>query len=220
MINNDLYGDEYFSSRNLQDKKRLECFNQEIEFIHKYIQSGTICDVGCSTGEFLSYIQWDGEKHGMEVNEEAITESKKRGISFEKNILNQNNFFDVVIFRGTIQHVPHPFFYIEQSYNSLKPGGLLIFLATPNMNSFYYKLFNTLPMLDDLRNFYIPSDKTLSNAVVNFGFNVVEVNYPYLRSPYSNIVKDHLKFLKKFFFRTNDKFAFWGNSMNVIARKT
>ena len=219
MIKNNLYDDSYFIDRDLQDDRRLRCFEQEKRLIQKYIKSGKICDIGCSTGEFLEYIEWIGEKYGMEVNEKAIIKSKKRGISFDKNILNQTNFFDIVLFRGTIQHVPHPFYYIEKSYESIKPGGFLVFLSTPNMNSLYYKLFNTLPMLDDLRNFYIPSNKTLANAVINFGFEVLEIDYPYLRSPYSKPVRDHLNFLKKLLFRTNVKFAFWGNSMNFIARK-
>ena len=215
----DLYDDLYFAERNFQDAKRLESFDQEKNFIYQYIKHGTVCDVGCSTGEFLSYIDWQGERYGMEVNERAISASQDNGILFEKNILNQKDFFDIVIFRGTIQHLPNPFLYIESSYRALKKGGFIVFLATPNTGSIYYKLFNTLPMLDDKRNFYIPSEKTLSNSLVNFGFKVIEVSKPYLDSPYSNIIRDHVAFMEKFFFRTNKKFAFWGNSMNLIAQK-
>jgi SAM-dependent methyltransferase len=218
-MSKELYDDSYFEERNCQDKKRLKSFKQEKIFIKKYITQGKICDIGCSTGEFLSYINWDGDKYGMEVNENAIKIAKENGISFEKNILNEENYFDVIIFRGTIQHVPNPFYYIEKAYESLREGGLIVFLATPNMNSLYYKCFNTLPMLDDPRNFYIPSDKTLSNSLVNFGFDILEIDKPYLNSPYSSITSDHFKFIKKFIFRTNDKFAFWNNSMNLIARK-
>ena len=214
-----LYDNLYFQDRNSVDKKRLESFTQEKKFIHKYVKEGLICDVGCSTGEFLNHINWDGAKYGMEINDSAKEMAKNIGISFEKDILNQTDFFDVVVFRGTIQHLPNPFSYIQNAYNSLKPGGYIVFLSTPNANSLYYKLFNNLPMLDCRYNFFIPSDLTLSNICVNFNFEILEVEKPYFKSPYSNIKLDHLKFLKKFLFRTDDKFAFWGNSMNLIGRK-
>ena len=52
-----LYDDLYFQDRNFVDKKRLKSFCQEKGFIHKYVKGGLICDVGCGTGEFLSYIE-------------------------------------------------------------------------------------------------------------------------------------------------------------------
>lgn len=216
----DLYKDDYFKERILNDDKRLKSFEQEKDFIKKYMNlRGKICDVGCSTGEFLNYIGWEGDKYGMEVNKYAIELATNNGFRFDKNILNQNDFFDIVVFRGTIQHLPNPFYYIENAYYSLKKGGYIVFLATPNMGSIYYKVFNTLPAIDGPLNFYIPSDITLSNALNNFKFDVLEIEKPYLDSPYSNFMSDHLKFIKKLLFRTNDKFAFWGNMMNIIARK-
>jgi SAM-dependent methyltransferase len=155
----------------------------------------------------------------MEINESAKKMANNIGISFEKDILNQANFFDVVIFRGTIQHLPNPFSYIQNAYNSLKIGGYIIFLATPNSNSLFYKYFNDLPALQSEYNFYIPSDITLSNILVNNKFKVLEVEKPYINSPYSQPILDHLKFFKRLVFRGKDDFAFWGNMMNVIAKK-
>jgi len=214
-----LYDDSYFQDRNLKDEKRIKSFEQEKELLYKYINDGLICDVGCGTGEFLSKINWPGKRYGMELNENAINIAKTRGIKFDKDILNQIAFFDVIIFRGTIQHLPNPFFYIQNAYKSLKPGGFIVFLATPNMNSIYYKFFSNLPMLDDKLNFFIPSDKTLSNILINFDFIISEIEKPYIKSPYANFLSDHYRFLKKMLFKTDDDFPFWGNSMNMIAQK-
>ncbi len=215
-----LYTDEYFSSRNFSDKKRLKSFDLEGCFIREFIDSGVVCDVGCSTGEFLKKIDWSGDKYGMEVNDYAINIAKENGFSFDKNILNQVDFFDLVIFRGTIQHLPNPFLYIENAYNSLKKGGLIVFLSTPNANSIYYKIFNNLPFLDSSLNFYIPSDTTLNNSLSNFGFDIVRIEYPYLKSPYARPVLDYSKFILKFFSRSDKiSFAFPGSMMNVIAIK-
>lgn len=214
-----LYDDSYFEDRNLVDKKRINSFQQEVFFINKYIKNGCICDVGCSTGEFLREIKWPGERFGMEINDNAKKLAKDCGVRFDKDILNQELFFDIVVFRGVIQHLPNPFFYIQNAYKSLKPGGFIVFLATPNMNSIYYKLFNDLPMLENKLNFYIPSDKTLKNILMNFNFKVIETEKPYNKSPYANLLSDHYKFIKKVLFKTEDTFAFWGNSMNIIAQK-
>ena len=55
--NNEMYDDSYFKDRQYNDAKRVESFIQEKSFLSKYLNlGGLICDVGCSTGEFLSII--------------------------------------------------------------------------------------------------------------------------------------------------------------------
>ena len=115
--------------------------------------------------------------------------------------------------------MPDPFNYISRSYNSLKPGGHLVFLATPNSNSIVYKIFNDLPALDPPRNFFIPSDKTLVNVCKNAGFKLLEVDYPYFNSPYSNIIKDHFTLIISLFSSSKPNFPFWRNMMNVVFKK-
>jgi SAM-dependent methyltransferase len=155
----------------------------------------------------------------MEVNNEAIKAAEALGISFERNIENSTDFFDMVVFRGTIQHLPHPFSYIEKSYDALRKGGCIAFLATPNANSLVYKIFNTLPALDPRLNFYIPSDITLCNILENFGFKILEVEKPYRCSPYASHFRDPLGFLSCLLSRRKPDFAFWGSMMNIVARK-
>jgi len=217
---NKMYGDRYFEKRLSNDKKRLASFSQEKEFMLKYVDfHGKICDVGCSTGEFLVNVKWSGEKYGMEINENAILLAKQSGVCFDKNILNVQNFFDVVVFRGTIQHLPDPFGYISMAFESLKPQGHIVFLATPNAQSIVYKFFNTLPALDPALNYYIPSKTSLKDILKISGFSMIEVQTPYLNSPYACPVLDHVKFLANIFNRSKPKYAFWCNMMNIIARK-
>jgi 2-polyprenyl-3-methyl-5-hydroxy-6-metoxy-1,4-benzoquinol methylase len=116
----------YFHKRNLNDELRLASFNSEKKLVMKYISSGNILDVGCSTGEMIEFYAWNGNAYGMEIVEYAIQEAKKRNISFDKDLTNTNNFFDVIIFRGTIQHVNTPFLYIKNALKALKPGGFLL----------------------------------------------------------------------------------------------
>ena len=70
--------------------------------------TGSVCDVGCSTGEFLEYTKWSGKKYGMGGNQKAMQAAQKQGI-INKNILNSTSYFDVVIMRGVIQHLDQPY---------------------------------------------------------------------------------------------------------------
>ena len=76
----------------------------------------------------------------MEISEYAIEKAIANGISFDKDINSEKDFFDIIIFRGTIQHLDHPFLYIEKAYKALRKGGYVFYLATPNINSLYYKI--------------------------------------------------------------------------------
>lgn len=215
---NKYYDKNYFKFRVGNDLKRQASFLIEKKFINQYIGSGKLLDVGCSTGEFINALKWDGETYGMEISKHAVKIARKNGIKFSKNIFNSNNYFDLIIFRGTIQHVDTPFYYLKHAFKALKSGGFVCFLATPNANSIYYKLWNTLPLLDPKINFYIPSDISLTNTMHNYGFTLREIRYPYIHSPYASIPKDHIYFLFKFF-GLNVRFPFWRNTMDLIFQK-
>lgn len=214
----DKYPPEYYTERFGNDLKRQAAFKSEVQFIKKYIKSGTLLDIGCSTGEFIEALNWSGDIYGMEISSYAIKYAMQKGISFDKDIFNTKNYFDVIIYRGTIQHIDTPFKYLKYSYDALKDGGFLFIAATPNSNSIYYKLWNDLPFLSSKSNYYIPSDHSLINVLKNFGFDFVEIRYPYYKSPYASLLKDHIKFFLKLFC-IPVKFAFWKSSMDIILKK-
>ena len=154
----------------------------------------------------------------MEIAEFAREQAKARGISFDRDIFSEADFFDLVIFRGTIQYIPSPFEYLYAAHRSLQPGGCL-FMTSPNTNSPYYRHFGTLPFLEEDLHFWIPCDSSLRMVLRNIGFRDIDITYPYLRSPYARPLRDHLKFVRKLVFRTDDRFPFWRNMMCVTARK-
>jgi 2-polyprenyl-3-methyl-5-hydroxy-6-metoxy-1,4-benzoquinol methylase len=137
-MSNKRFPKSYFKNRFNNNNLRLRQFKIDKSLIHKFIKNGKICDVGCSTGEFLYNIGWKKHAYGMEINKYAKKEAKKF-INFNKNITNQKNYFDIVVFRGTIQHLDDPFNFLKNSYNSLKKGGWLILLSVPNANSILFK---------------------------------------------------------------------------------
>jgi len=214
----DLWKDDDFHSRNLNDDKRILQFKIDEDFLKSHISKGRICDIGCSTGEFIKYMKWEGECYGMEINDYAKGIASNF-ISFEKNIFTEEDFFDVVVFRGTIQHIDEPFRFLKMTHKSLKKGGYVIFLATPNSDSILYKVKKNLPFLDWGTNFFIPGEKELCNALSNFGFNIEKIDYPYLNTPYVSIISDHFKFILNCISKKFYRHAFWKSSINLSARK-
>jgi SAM-dependent methyltransferase len=187
----------------------------------KIFRDGQLLDVGCSTGEFIASLGWKiGNAYGMEISSYARSLAEKRGIRFDRDLASSEPFFDLVVFRGTIQYMPNPFEYIRRAAAVLKPGGHILFLATPNTNSPYYRLFKTIPFLEEEVNYWVPCDSAMRMVLRNVGLEVLEIQYPYWRTPYAAPLRDHLKFLRKLFFHTDDKFAFWRSSMSVLAQKT
>lgn len=221
----DQFGKEYFRTRLGNDPLRQLSFDQERNYIKKYLgenifEIGNLLDVGCSTGEFITAMGWNNKNvYGMEISDFARSKAEERGIKFDKDLFNTENYFDLIVFRGTIQYIPNPFEYINKSFRALKKGGCVIFLATPNTNSIYYRFFKTLPFLEEHLNYLIPSDTSLTMNLKNVGFKIVDIEYPYLKSPYCSFFSDHYKFFKKILFHSDDKFAFWKSSMNILAKK-
>lgn len=213
----------YFEGRNGTDPKRLTSFLHEFLFMvrHGVDVGGAVCDVGCSTGEFLDTLQWQGPRYGMEISNHAKQIAMTKGIRFDQHILNADEAFDVVIFRGTVQHIPEPFRYLDRAFKALKRGGELCVLATPNTDSFCYRVFKEFPgaIQDDARNYWMPSEKTLTNALRNFGFDIVATDTPYLQSGYARPLHDTLQFARKLLTGHSEPFSWPGNLMNVIARK-
>jgi SAM-dependent methyltransferase len=218
------YDAEFFRTRQGNDPLRQAAFAGEKRLLERHLapetfRTGRVLDIGCSTGEFLRAIGWPMEHAwGMEVSDFARQQAQKLGISFDRDVFSETDFFDLVVLRGTIQYLPSPFEYLYAIYRCLKPGGYL-FLTAPNTNSLYYRLFKSLPFLEEHLHFWIPCDTSLRMVLRNCGFQHVEITYPYLESPYAKPVRDHLRFVAKLLFRTDDRFPFWRNIMHVVAKK-
>ena len=194
---------------------------QEFTRLKKYFdigKGGNVLDMGCGTGNFLSLFGKRWNKYGIEVSDFARGIAKKGGIITDFEL--KDDFFDLIIFRGTIQHIPDPISRIGECYHWLNAYGGLAFLATPNINCIYYKFFNTLPMINERYNFLLPSDKMLKQILVNFGFRIKGFEYPYINTPYACPARDILYFFFKLFkIRKDIKFPFYRNIMECYAQK-
>lgn len=216
-----LYDERYFQTYR-QDPKREAWYQVERARVTALKSGGRILDVGCGLGRFLEGFdptRW--ERFGLDLSEVAIREARRRGIQvqdYENAYDYPSEWFDVIVFRGTLQHLDAPFAALQRCVQLLKPEGWMVFLSTPNAGGLCYRLFADLPFLSPRLNFWIPSDKTLTNALANFGLTVIQVRYPYLETPYARPLRDVLYFLLRCL-GFPMKFAFWGNLMEVYAIK-
>ena len=108
---------------------------------------------------------------------------------------------------------------INAAFKSLKVGGYICFLATPNTNSPVYKIKHQLPFIDAKYNYWVPSDIALTNVLINSGFKIEEIEYPYWNTPYRRFFHDHIYFFFNLFSSKYFSHAFWRSSINMIAKK-
>ncbi len=216
-----LYGPEYFASYRpdaADHDKRRAMYQQEYARIRRYVQSGAVLDVGCGVGDFLGMFDpqtWT--RYGIDISAYALELARQKGILTTLPEKCQA-FFDLVVFRGTLQHLDEPISTIRRARDWLRPGGYMVFLATPNIGGICYRLFQELPMLDPKYNFMLVSDRILRQILTNLGLEVLRYEYPYRGTPYARPVRDCFQFaLRCLGFKR--RFAFWGNSMECYARK-
>jgi SAM-dependent methyltransferase len=213
------YPGTYFTLRMPGEEARQAMREQEWDRIRRRtgLTAGTVVDVGCGLGELLDLLPDDSwKKFGVEVAETARATCRKKGISFE--LPPGESWCDLVVLRGSLQHLDRPVASLDSAHQWLRPGGWLVLLATPNAGGVVYRLFQDLPALDPPRNFVVFSDRELGQCLVNIGFRDPTFVYPYLGTPYARPLSDHARFALRLL-GVKTRYAFWRNMMECYAQK-
>jgi SAM-dependent methyltransferase len=212
------YGAGYFEARRQDEALRAAMREQEVERVRRRtgFDGGTVVDVGCGLGELLDLFPAEGwRRFGVEPAASARAACEAKGISFD--LPAGDGWCDLVLLRGSLQHLDRPVQTLADARRWLRPGGWLVALQTPNAGGPVYRLFQELPALDPARNFVVFSDRELRQCLLNLGFANVELAYPYLGTPYAHPLRDHLRFgLRLLGIRR--PFAFWRNMMECYAQ--
>ena len=236
----ELYDEQYFQAYQ-DDPKRREMYGQEYTRIMRYFEPLTkpgayrmVLDVGCGLGQFLEWFpERNWERHGVEVSQYAQAVCKSKGIIMGWPKMDQivdehtgqfiQNIpaipYDLVIFRGSLQHMQLPCANLLSAHILLKPGGILAILATPDTESTCYRLWGTLPALNPAYNYHLFGARQLSNALEHMGFDVLDVEHPYRDTPYANPIKDKLRFASKLLTGRGPVPCWPGNMMEIYAMK-
>jgi SAM-dependent methyltransferase len=106
----------------------------------QYKQSGTLLDLGCSSGSFLESLKGEGWKlHGIEMSTDCakIAEAKSDAQVFVGDILEapfRRESFDVITCFDVLEHLYEPLRVMARVSEWLKPGGIF-YVLVPNVNS-------------------------------------------------------------------------------------
>jgi 2-polyprenyl-3-methyl-5-hydroxy-6-metoxy-1,4-benzoquinol methylase len=161
---------------------RVYSIKGKFQIVKRYFKSGNILDIGCGTGEFLSYCKSKGfTVTGVEPNPKAGTFAQKvHGI----NVLNSlndlshhNGVFNCISMWHVLEHVHDLNETVEKIKRMLHPGGVFI-IAVPNSTSWDAGQYGKFWAAYDVpRHLYHFTETTLNRLVQKHGFEIIHT-YP------------------------------------------
>jgi SAM-dependent methyltransferase len=198
----EIYSEEFFEiqSDDEDSRKREEMYRIEIRDLESIIDRGSILDVGTGGGFFLKALSNNWDKYGCEISERAASFGREKfGLNIETGALRdigyEDNFFDVVNFRGVIEHVPDPYADLKEAYRILKDGGI-VSINTPNIDGLCGRLYRgRFRLVDPITHIYYFSTKTISRMLEKAGFEIVKASFFYMGTPYENFLRDVAKII-------------------------
>ncbi|MFA6217124.1 MAG: methyltransferase domain-containing protein [Candidatus Omnitrophota bacterium] len=131
----------------IQEEKGRRLSDQSIlRILKKMGKTGKLLEIGCATGFLLDEARKTGwEIYGVELSSWAVhyaqtnlkIETIFEGSLHEKHYA--NNFFDVVIIKDTLEHIPDPKGLLIETRRILKTNGIIC-INTPDIASFLSRI--------------------------------------------------------------------------------
>ncbi|MEK6221549.1 MAG: class I SAM-dependent methyltransferase, partial [Chloroflexota bacterium] len=104
-------------------------------------KDGRVLEIGCGLGHLLTWMVDRYEVFGGDINEWALSEAEKNVPTGKFSLLDAQDltvypdgYFNIVIAKHVVEHLPNPELSIQEMGRVLAIGGLLV-LATPNLDS-------------------------------------------------------------------------------------
>lgn len=210
-------------------KQRQRMYELEFELIQRYSKNTNVLDIGCGGGYFLDiFKKHNYDCYGVEFSGAAAQAAAKKHKAYKGDLLEikLEKKFDLIIFRGVIEHILRPRAYLNKAIRLLNNNGLVYITSTPNSSAFCARLFkenwNQHKPEEHLMHF---NSKHFDEYFRTKGFTkILEHNF-YEETPYANVEQDILKVSKAIkLARQNKKItfkspAFWANMLTLIYKK-
>ena len=179
-----------------------------IDAIKKFCKSGKLLDIGCAYGFSLDVARRSGfDVWGNDLNREAVRYASETlnmtnaRPGYLKDMDYENDFFDVAMMLGTIEHFQNPQDEVSEARRILKPGGILA-AFTVDMDSMIGRWTIRPP-----EHLYYFSAKTLRKLLEKNGFEVLSVTPKIMPHVFYFTVEDFFGRLFDYFYRlTENKF--------------
>ena len=173
--------------RNLVNERKYKI--SQLKHIINYLRNikpGKILDVGCGHGWMLSALNKKWKKFGIDVSKFSSINASKYGNIFIGDIKNyKEKRFDVVTALHVIEHLNKPEELIKKISKILKKG--ILILETPDFDSAAARRYGkNFRLLFDKTHVSLFSQDSLIRLVRNYGFDLIDIYYPYFETPFFN----------------------------------
>lgn len=177
----------------LYDSVKVITLNSKQRLIRKNtINTGTILDIGCGTGDFLKKMKDNGwTVEGTEPNEAANKNAEVRlSQKIYTNLEQINQKYDVITLWHVLEHIPNTSHTFDQILSCLKPSGLLV-IAVPNHESFDSKYYGKFwAGLDVPRHLWHFSKESIFKLADQKNINIKDVRPMFFDSYYVSLLSE------------------------------
>lgn len=130
--------------KNIPIKSDKRVHFELIKYLNKYKDKRLHClDIACGKGAFTQQLIDLSEKFIIDCNDldkENLSNGYRSFYNIDLNTKFEfKNKYDFIFAIEIIEHLENPFQFIKQMKKQLNPGGI-IFLSTPNVNSFFDRI--------------------------------------------------------------------------------
>jgi 2-polyprenyl-3-methyl-5-hydroxy-6-metoxy-1,4-benzoquinol methylase len=195
-----LYGEAYFSGDGSgygdyasQETEYRATFAADLKRIACFVSSGSILDVGCGYGWFVSEALAAGyDAYGVDLSEYAVTVASEtlggrvyHGTPADVVELSGRRF-DVIFASHVVEHVTNPRLFVADLEGRLTERGILV-LVTPNLRSWLARISGrrwvSLKVPEHVA-YYTPD--TISRLLEGEGLRVIDIApaYQFYRLPF------------------------------------
>ena len=175
--------------------------SSKYKMIEKHINhKSNIVDFGCGKGDFVLKLSNKGYNcSGVENNELAISQLKKRNIKHYKSFDELTKKIDFIMFWHSLEHISN-YESVLDNLKSLTSKNAKVLIALPNYLSFDARYYGSgWAAFDVPRHRFHFSPNGLKSVMADFGFKLVNTHPLYLDAFYISMISEKYKNNKLYF---------------------
>jgi 2-polyprenyl-3-methyl-5-hydroxy-6-metoxy-1,4-benzoquinol methylase len=144
---------------------------------------GSLLELGCAYGFFLSEASEYFDVHGLDVSESAVQFCRSRGFDVEQGGLTEDYLlrrgpFESVVMLDVIEHLPEPDRVIQLLHGAMKPGARLV-LSTGDWESWASRVMGKKwRLMTPPQHTFFFSPRTAKAMLTRMGFDVIDSRRP------------------------------------------
>jgi len=182
-----IYSEDYFAGAEYANYAEDEAvfkkqFQRNLKLIRRYVDSGTLVELGCAYGFFLKQAQQYFQVCGYDISQEPVKYAReKMGVDARCEDFLTSNFnpssADVAVMWDVIEHLPRPDLVAQKIFKTLKPNGYF-FLTTGDIGSALAKFQKEKwRLIHPPTHLHYFNKETIKRLLTNSGFRVVDIRY-------------------------------------------